>query len=146
MTGGGRLLLILASIAMVAAALAGLRVLGSPSYQRALRLDDARVSGLDLLSNGIHEYWTKHDALPADLGVLPIANHLANDPVSGKPYLYKRLNDGHYDLCASFDVASEDQVGEAVPHMYVPTGPAWKHTAGPYCFHFQAESQGWPID
>jgi hypothetical protein len=144
---GGRLLLIMASVAMAAAVLGGLHVMGSPAHQRKLRLDDRRISALSIASNVIHRYWTQHDALPDDLSAVDIQAGWQNDPVTGKPYVYKRLSDDSYSLCASFDTASDgaQRIGGA-PYIYGPTGANWKHPAGTHCFRFMAESQGSPSE
>ena len=145
MTMGTRVLLILASIVMIAAVLAGLHVLGSPAHQRDLRLDGHRTLSLHQISNSIHRYWTANHALPVDLTTMDVQTDWRSDPVTGKPYTYKRLSDESYSLCANFSGASQDAARmDDVPNMYVTMGPAWTHPAGPYCFRFKVESEGTP--
>jgi hypothetical protein len=144
---GGRLLLIVASVVMVAAALGGLYVVGSPAHQRQLRLDDQRVSALSMVSNSIHLYWTRHGALPDTLSAVFIQPRWQNDPVSGKPYVYSPLGKESYNLCANFDAPSDGaERSEGAMHMYVPPGITWKHPAGMYCFRFTADSAGVPSE
>jgi hypothetical protein len=145
MSVGTRLVLILASIAMIAAVLGGLHVLGNPAHQRDLRLDSRRTLGLYQISNSIHHYWIANHALPVDLSTMDVQTDWRSDPVTGEPYTYKRLSDESYSLCANFSGASQDAARiESMPNMYMPTGPAWTHPAGSYCFRFKGESEGMP--
>lgn len=147
MNGGTRLLLILASVAMIGAVLCGLHVLGSPAHQRDLRLDARRTENLHLMTMSIHDYWMKNHVMPVDLSTMDIQASLKSDPVTGKPYGYKRLSDESYSLCADFSAASEDSPEtHYMLGSYAPVEPQWKHPAGLYCFSFQAKTAGTPME
>jgi hypothetical protein len=128
---GVRLLIAAASIAMLAAVVAGMWAMGSPAHQRAVRLDDRRVMDLARLSNRIDSYWTQHKQLPAELHALDAANTFDNDPVSGT-YTYAPHGEAAYQLCAVFDAASEadDTSRYGTPYQR----DDWTHPAGRYCF------------
>jgi hypothetical protein len=135
----GRLLSIIASVVMLGAVLGGWYVMGSPLHQRELRLDNQRVLALSMAANDIHQYWHRHHALPDDLNAADVPAHWRSDPVSGKAYVYNRLDQENYSLCADFDAASAaEDIGEGVPHTYVPEESTWKHPAGTHCFSLAA--------
>ena len=48
-------------------AIAGLFASGSPSNERAKRLDEQRVSQLESISYAIDQYWNQNKSLPATL-------------------------------------------------------------------------------
>lgn len=144
--GAGRTMAIVASVAMLGAVAAGMGVLGTPAHQRQLKLDDQRVSDLSVIANTVHRYRLVHHTLPGALSALPLQERGSNDPVTGEPYAYNKLGDDAYTLCAHFDAADPWRPAEyAAPRLYAPTAPAWKHPAGPYCFHFAAESDNVPV-
>ncbi|GLQ86633.1 hypothetical protein [Dyella flagellata] len=141
----GRVLLIVASIAMAGAVWGGLCVLGSPMHQRALRLDDQRLSSLGFLSSNVHGYWERHHVLPDDISAMDVAARWKQDPVTGKPYVYEKLDNGSYHLCAMFALAYDGEgTGENRLPRYVPMGTGWQHPAGAHCFRFQAASLDMP--
>ncbi|RDS83997.1 hypothetical protein DWU99_09440 [Dyella psychrodurans] len=142
---GVRILLGVASIIMIGAVAAGLRVLGTPGHQRALQLDQRRVSELGRVSLGIHMYWTQHKSLPLDLGDVGVSTTDSRDPVTGTPYIYNRGDADTYSLCATFDEASSQWSGRNMRSYYIPNASDWKHPAGKYCFRFVAENMGTPV-
>jgi len=49
------------SAAVAAAVIAGLYVIGAPSEERALRLDERRLTDLMRLTAAVDAYWSMHD-------------------------------------------------------------------------------------
>jgi hypothetical protein len=143
---GVRLLLAVASIAMIGGVVAGLHVLGTPAHQRALQLDQGRLSDLSRLSFGIHAYWTQHKSLPVELDAIGPSITSSKDPITGVRYTYSEIDSASYSLCATFDVASEQWSGRIAMPYYTPNAVLWKHPAGHYCFHFSADGNGNPIE
>lgn len=134
--GGARWLMVLASVAMVVAVVAGLYVVGSPAHQRAVQLDRQRQSDLMRLAESIHRHWEQHKSLPADLQVVDPDHAYSKDPVRGTPYDYVLTGSDGYRLCAVFDAASES---DSVPtYTLVVAGPPLRrdHPAGKSCFDF----------
>ena len=115
------------SAAALAAVAVGLYVAGSPSEERALRLDERRVADLQRLASAIDAYRNENGALPPGFEQLMTGRRLPDvpvDPVSGAPYTYEILGEDEYRLCADFERASRP----AEPRGF------WTHAAGTQCF------------
>jgi len=111
--GRGRLLVIVAAVAVAATVAAAVTVIGSPMAQRASKLDARRVADLRRIETAIGEHAKLHDALPRDLGaLLPGAGRAlaAVDPETGAPYGYEAIDLRRYRLCADFTTDSRDPV------------------------------------
>jgi hypothetical protein len=124
----GKWLAIAGGVAMLAAVVAGLSLLGSPEHQRAVRLDDRRVSNLRTLSTLIGSELDRKKALPSSLASLDMGGNASRDPVTGVPYRYEAIGKNAFRLCATFDAASEGE--DRTPRA----ANAWVHAAGPQCF------------
>jgi hypothetical protein len=110
-------------------------VIGSPAHERALALDSKRVVDLRALSYRIdQEYDESGQRLPA---VAPDGE--IRDPVTAKPYEYRRLGARHYELCANFALASEKV--EARPETATWD---WPHRAGRMCYRLGTNSNASP--
>ena len=131
----GAVLLVAAVTAVVAAVVAGLFVLGSPTEERARRLDHRRVADLQSIGAATDLYWTRHSRLPAsldDLTAEPGVTINARDPAGSEPYGYQPLDSARYEVCASF----EQESGEIARD---PERDLWAHGPGRQCFQFEAE-------
>jgi hypothetical protein len=117
-----------AALALVLAAIvAGLVVIGSPSDERARRLDEQRVRALQSLTRSVDEYWRVRGRLPASLPELmqePRFSAETRDPVTAQAYGYRALSPRTYQLCADFDRQSEEELDS----------PFWKHGSARHCF------------
>ena len=125
------------TVAVTAAVVAGIYVLGSPLDERARRLDERRVEDLSGISQAIDVYWTRQSSLPASLDRLRPetgANVTVADPVTGAPYEYMVLDARRYRLCAKFDTDSATTDGEPGRYEFAGVSPEWQHPAGRYCF------------
>jgi hypothetical protein len=124
------------TVAVAAAVIAGIYVLGSPLEERARRLDDRRVEDLSGISQALDVYWTRQSSLPASLDRLRPetgANVTTVDPATGAPYEYRALEGGKYELCASFEGESRE-TARRVNAVF------WTHRAGRQCFEREAQS------
>jgi hypothetical protein len=122
-------------VAVVAAVIAGLLVMGSPGEQRLLRLDDQRVMDLRQLSFAAENRWTEARGLPATASELVDGRYLSRlpvDPVSGEPYAYRVTGPRQFELCAEF----------ARPSRPALEDDFWFHEAGPACFSFDVAERG----
>lgn len=129
-TWGNRLLWA-AGIVTALAVAAGVWVIDSPAQQRLQRLDDSRVQDLRTLDSAIRSYRQSHDQLPLDLAALAAQPGMAlnlSDPQDGPDYRYRRLDEGHFELCAQFATASN--VGLRRGALF----NEWNHPAGEHCF------------
>ena len=124
-----------ATAVVIAALIGGFLVLGSPTEQRARRMDDRRVTDLQETMVAVDLYWTRHSRLPASLDELtaePGVQLSNRDPVSSEPYAYQTLDSTRYELCASFELESEEISRD-------PKQDLWAHGAGRHCFQLEAE-------
>jgi hypothetical protein len=127
--------LIGATVAVIAASVAGLFVLGSPGDERSRRVDERRGADLRGIMEATDLYWTRHSRLPASLDELstePGVTIGTSDPVSGDRYTYQPLDTARYEICATFELESRE----------VARGPEdelWAHGPGRQCFEMKAE-------
>lgn len=135
MNGAGRLgrwLLAAGAVAMAAAVVAAIVVMGGPGTQRAARLDERRVDDLMRLQSRIERHAKEEGALPADLGALAQRDGvpLRDTGPDGEPYRYEAVDARHYRLCATF--ATDDTGAAAAGARW--RGDEWRHPAGSHCF------------
>lgn len=126
----GRWIAIVASLVVVATIVAAIAVMGSPSKQRLMRLDERRVVELGNIANQIEAWRNEHGHIPGSLAELAAAPgvRVPQDPASGRPYGYEVLGASEYRLCAQFD--SDTTETEPQPWSRV----AWAHGIGRQCF------------
>ncbi|KGM54591.1 hypothetical protein N799_09185 [Lysobacter arseniciresistens ZS79] len=130
----GRLLAILASVVVAATVIAAVWVIGSPSAQRDVRIDQHRVQDLQQIGQLLDLYAREHDRLPPDLQTLarqPGQRVAIADPVDGAPYVYEALGARRYRLCARFATDTARTRDAAIPDE-------WSHGAGRHCFDREA--------
>jgi hypothetical protein len=131
----GSLLLGAAALAVVAAVVTGLFVLGSPMEERERQLDNRRVADLQAIMAATNLYWTRYSRVPATLDELiaePGVQLRTADPASSEVYGYQSMDGIRYQVCASFDLASEEISRD-------PTRDLWAHGAGSQCFSLEPE-------
>lgn len=132
----GSVLLGAAAVVVVAAVVAGLFVLGSPSDERARRIDDRRVADLQGIRAATDLYWTRHSRLPAsldDLTAEPGVTIRTSDPTTSEIYRYQPLDSLRYEVCASFEQESREMARD-------PKRDLWAHGVGRQCFRIEAEA------
>ena len=124
----GRWLMLAAVGVVVASVVVALFVMDPPSRQRAERLDQLRVTHLQLLSQRIDDHALVHGRLPQRLSVVDSGPGPAIvDPVTGRPYVYESTGEGGYRLCADFDTTPDPALER----------DDWRHGAGRHCFDRQ---------
>ena len=125
-----------AGVLVVAVALLGMWLAGSPAKARRQELDQRRVRELSILSSTVDSEYQSYGRLPPTLEQLvrgrPRAGLPLRDPVTHVPYAYTVLDSVRYQLCATFD--APDSIG---PYG-TTTDPFWRHGAGQACFQFTA--------
>jgi hypothetical protein len=98
---------VVAVVVVVAAVATGLVMLGPPSEQRALALDERRAASLQAMRFAIDAYWHGQMRLPRSIGELLQGNMVlvadTKDPVSGREYRYRVVTGMAYELCADFE-------------------------------------------
>ena len=118
-------------LAVAGAVAAGLSIIGKPSEQRLVRLDERRVMDLRMLTNAVNRYRGQRQELPAraeDVVDGQITTRLPLDPESRQPYDYRVIDAGHYEVCATFSRRSRE-----------PPADFWSHEAGRRCFSLDAD-------
>lgn len=131
------------SVIIVLAIVASMIVVGSPSKQRDVRLDQQRVSDLSTIQSSIVGYWQDKEVLPENLAVLEddiLGYRNPMDPESGVEYEYIVTGDLSFQLCATFTTEADGSVDEirmVRPMMYYDIGGSfntWSHMSGYTCF------------
>ncbi|MFH1670595.1 MAG: DUF5671 domain-containing protein [Patescibacteria group bacterium] len=130
------------SVFVIAAIAASFFIVGSPNYQRKVRLDEQRVQHLQNIQYEIINYWQQKKSLPSSIASLtdPIRGFTVPiDPVSGEPYGYTAVSALSFELCATFDVATPEPLRtptgrSEVVGPYGETNQSWVHEAGVDCF------------
>ena len=124
-----------AVIAVAAAVIGGIILLGSPAKERLRQLDERRIDSLRTITNAVNLYWTRHKILPASMEELSKEAGIqikALDPETGQPYEYKTLDEKHYELCARFSHDTAEDQG-------TPDKNFWSHGTGRQCFQMEAK-------
>ena len=130
---GGRRLAVAAGVVVIATIVAAIVVMGSPSAQRAAKLDSRRIHDLDRIVDVIGNYAERKHSLPPDLATIakePGRRLAIADPVDGSPYGYEITGARTFRLCAVFatDTARSHQGSERW------RGEEWNHGTGRHCF------------
>lgn len=129
---------IVATAAAVAAVVGGFMLVDSPAEARLKRLDGRRVEDLRQIASAVDGHWARHQTLPASPAEALAAvewQAALRDPVTEEPYPYRVIDARQYELCATFDRASD-----APPSRY--GDPFWSHTAGQQCFTLKGRERG----
>lgn len=112
----------------------GLYLAGSPGEARLRRLDERRLEDLRALRSRIDVHWTREHRVPtalADLKGAPADTMHLRDPVTREPYRYRAVTDSTFELCATFDRASEER-------SWGPRDSWSSHGPGEHCYPFTA--------
>ena len=126
--GGGRVLVLLATIAVAAVIVLALRMTGAPSEARERRIDAARVEALSDITRAMDVYHSRHKRFPVDLRALR-DDSMGNvtDPETGEFFEYRLVDADRYELCATFANASDPQDGQDF----------WAHRPGRACYQLK---------
>jgi Domain of unknown function (DUF5671) len=119
--------------------LLGFYVMGSPSVQRDLRLDEERRQNLETIQMQLVSYWQGNTKLPDTIDALnnPLQGFsVPTDPEMGAAYEYKKKDDHSFEVCATFaQPLARNQGGEYYPVMPgLSDASNWQHDAGHSCF------------
>lgn len=129
---------------------AGFWIAGSPSEQRAIRMDERRVSDLSSIQYQITDYWQRKQKLPQSLSELTnelTGFTLPKDPESGADYGYQQTGPLSFEICATFLVSNEDIYSdkELSAPLYVGGPEAnWSHGEGMTCFQRKIDPDYYP--
>ncbi len=136
----------LVSTALIASVAAGFVLVGSPMYQRRVRLDEERLMHLQQIQNEVMYRWQLTRELPrriTDLrddirGFVPPV-----DPETGEAYGYRPTGVLSFELCAVFTVPTPDPIRASSEKVAYPrpmghygdsSSDTWVHEEGSDCF------------
>jgi len=134
-TSTDKAFVVISAAAVFSAMFAGFWMLGFPSQQRLISLDEKRVQNLSIIADDLRKATvtaTGESAkpLPKQLPESISSAPYFTDPSTGAPYEYNRLSDTTYELCATFDTRSDRQFNDA-QRLGVSS---WRHPSGRHCF------------
>jgi hypothetical protein len=137
------------SFVVLALIVGGVAIVGTPTSQRLVRLDDRRASDLSSMQWQVLNYWQRKGELPANLNQLndPLGGSVVPfDPATGTPYEYRILGERSFALCATFAAPSRER-GTIESKPYLPPGGEmehWEHEAGHVCFDRTIDPELYP--
>lgn len=129
-------LFVAATFAIVFAGVAAaFTFLGTPSYERLVALDDARVNDLQRIASLLHDKYPNGN-LPDRLS----KGMTLKDPVTKRIYQYRRVDRQHYVLCAVFATSEPSDRGRRYPPgaQWLPRD--WPHGAGRACYELDVRA------
>ncbi len=128
----------------IAIIISGFLIMGSPMAQREIRLDQQEVQDLTTIQNEIVNYWQLNQRLPDTLSEIEsdiTYFHVPNPPEGREAYEYNVRDALTFELCATFETASNeygygpDTSSYTPPIHYGLMGDlSWEHRAGRMCF------------
>jgi hypothetical protein len=118
---------------------------GSPMRARLLAQDRQRVQDMQTIHWLVQQYYSEKGQLPASLAACDINPgtfiERKKDRVTGAPYVYRAVDTTHFEVGATFALAS------APEESYSIGGPEsdgfWRHDAGPRVFRTDVARKKW---
>lgn len=133
------------SLVVLAAIIAGLVFVGSPSTQRSIERDNTRVGNLQDIQWQVVNYYQQKGVLPQNLEAVkdPISgNIIPTDPSTKEAYSYKVTGGLTFELCATFE--TELKVDAMTSTYEYTNNENWKHGVGQTCFSRTIDPQRYP--
>lgn len=124
-------------------------IMGSPFKQRLLKIDSRRVSDLQNIQYQVLNYWQSKEKMPATLNDLVDSlsyNKVPVDPATQAPYEYRTIPPLSFELCATFDLPSEEILKSIARPEIVGDYEFenWKHEKGRTCFERTIDPDRYP--
>ncbi len=143
------------SVLILLSIIGGFFLAGSPSEQRAIRLDNQRTADLQTIQWQIISDWTAKGKIPAKLADLndSISGFIVPvDPVTHQQYGYNVKGELAFELCATFQTDSAISPGRKEAYLAIPTSPYgtpetlsnWDHKPGQVCFERTIDPARYP--
>ena len=115
--------------------------IGSPMQERVRKIDEQRLSDLQALANGIYDIVYKGKPYEPSQLLAPLPRDIkeaialsgvvrSNDPETGTPYVYRVMDETHFQVCAVFALSADH-----------PYDRFWNHSAGEQCFSFDVKDR-----
>ncbi|KKU66583.1 MAG: hypothetical protein UX89_C0021G0011 [Parcubacteria group bacterium GW2011_GWA2_47_16] len=128
----------------------GFVVIGSPLQARYQKLDQARISHLQNITQSVGNYWNKKYAIPSKLDELEyFSGKMPVDPVTKQTYGYRVIDARHFSVCALFETDNIEKEKSAAqsPYYYGYTTMGitdWSHAKGQKCFEGYLDPSAYP--
>ncbi len=127
-----------ATVAVGAVLVVGFVIAGPPARARHETLDAQRVRDLSVIQSKVVDYWANKGHLPVTLDELrdSISGYVPEtDPESHQPYGYFVAGPTSFQLCADFQLASDEQQNPYAMRYMRGIGPSnWSHDSGHVCY------------
>lgn len=135
------------TLCVVAGIVTAFFVVGSPSTERARRMDLQRVNNLQQITYALDSYYYNKSTIPENLkdlqGVQDIYIESVVDPKTLEPYAYRKLDATRYELCATFELDGNSSPDGRTPVAVPYGGPydkMWQHVSGTQCYELQVRT------
>ncbi len=128
---------ILISLIIASAVIAGFFIVGSPQEQRLLKFDERRVQDLQLIQSELINYWANKEKLPNSLTDLRDdlrGFSMPKDPQTNDEYGYEVRGELNFALCATFSNSSPEISAPKPAYPEPIYQESWQHQAGHACF------------
>jgi hypothetical protein len=140
------------AVLVVVTIVAGFFIVGTPWQARLYRFDDQKVSDLSMIQSQVASYWQAHQKLPASLADLndSISGFtVPTDAQTGAQYEYTATGKTAFELCATFNAATQPYAVAAMTSPAMPYGPmgdseTWTHGPGRVCFERTIDPAQYP--
>lgn len=132
---------------VILAVVGGFVVMGSPQSQRALRFDNQKVSDLQNIQYKLVDYWQNNGTLPDSIESLSdplLGGPIPKDPETGESYGYTKVGDLNFQLCATFNLASDSMSIARYDYYGNINSESWQHDSGNFCFDRTVNPQNLP--
>ncbi len=124
-------------VGVIAVIIGGFFIMGSPSAQREIRLDQQQVSDLQTIQYQIVSYWQQNQQLPATLSALEndvMGYGMPVAPEDRPAYSYTRDSELSFTICATFGQDSGVYSASHAQSYGIVGSPTWEYSAGEHCF------------
>lgn len=129
-----------ATVLVVASLLYGYAYIETPAEVREMRFDEQQVTDLQDIYWHIEEYYAVTQTLPVTVSEMYTNQPIPQAPSNREEYAYNILTDTTYELCATFEFASQDIGRTQVQPVLIPEEKVlyqnqnWSHGEGETCF------------
>jgi hypothetical protein len=135
------------TLCVAAGIVAAFFVVGSPSAERARRMDQQRVNNLQQISYALDNHYVLKKDLPQSLeelqGIQDVYIESVVDPKTRELYAYRRIDAANYELCATFELdggsSPDGRMAVATPYSG-PYDKMWQHGEGLQCYGLQVRT------
>lgn len=126
------ILLFITALTAIFAVVYGFSLTGSPAQARDAKFDKERVNDLSDISYEIISYANSQKQLPDSIADLELSEDMSDkDPDTKTPYVYTKVDEDSYTLCATFKTDTRDPKSKAFSAY---ESSEFRHPIGYYCF------------